>query len=130
MRVVLRMPSDVAAIEESVELLTRHCLAGDRDGDQVRFRLQVALAEALGNAVLRGNRGDADKGVHVVADLAADAIRIHIGDEGEGFDPAPALEPPPPESEGGRGLFLLRSLVDALQFNERGNALCMTLRRR
>lgn len=124
------MPSDVAAIEEAVELLTRHLLTGAADAARMRFRLQVALAEALGNAVINGNRGDATKSVHIVADVSPQAFRVHVGDEGEGF--APRAEPvlPPAEAEGGRGLFLLRSLVDALQFNERGNALCLTLHRR
>ena len=129
-RIWLRVPSDVAAVEEAVEVVTRHCLSGAGNPEPLRFRLQTALAEALANAVLRGNHGDAAKSVHLAADLEPEQIRIYISDEGNGFDhDAPRAEPTL-EDEGGRGLFLLRALVDALHYNERGNALCMTLRRR
>ena len=49
-RVQLRMPSEVACIEQTVSLVTRHCLSGSAANDNLRFRLQVALAEALANA--------------------------------------------------------------------------------
>lgn len=129
-RIALRVPSDVTVVEEAVEVLTRHCLVGDPAGSRLRFRLQTALAEALANAVLRGNGADADKSVQVVADVTVDEIRVHVGDEGDGFDPAAVGgTPPDPDAEHGRGILMLRSLVDALQYNARGNALWMTLRR-
>jgi len=126
----VRVPSEVAAIEEAVEVLTRHCLAGAPSSASLRFRLQTALAEALANAVLRGNQSDLRKGVHVVVELEADVVRVHVGDEGDGFDLSRMLQRQPvADADGGRGLLLLHALADALQFNERGNALCMTLRR-
>jgi serine/threonine-protein kinase RsbW len=130
--VTLRLPSDVACIEEAVELVTRHCLAGHAATRTIRFRLQVVLSEALANAILRGNREALDKWVDVRAELRDDIIRVHVTDEGPGFDPARVPEPIRPEQldeAGGRGLFLIRKLVDAVQFNEQGNSICMILRR-
>jgi serine/threonine-protein kinase RsbW len=130
--VTLRLPSDVGCIEEAVELVTRHCLAGHVATRTIRFRLQVVLSEALANAILRGNREALDKWVDVRAELRADVIRVHVTDEGPGFDPAAVPEPIRPEQlddAGGRGLFLIRKLVDAVQFNEQGNSICMILRR-
>ena len=131
--VTLVVPTDVTCIEEAVALVTLHCLAGARTLGQVRFRLQVALSEALANAIIRGNREDPAKCVRVRAELARDVIRLHVTDEGAGFDPAAV--PEPLDADGlrrasGRGLFLIRNLVDAVEFNERGNSICMTLRRR
>jgi serine/threonine-protein kinase RsbW len=130
--VTLRLPSDVGCIEEAVELVTRHCLAGHAATRTIRFRLQVVLSEALANAILRGNREAVDKWVEVRAELHDDVIRVHVTDEGPGFDPAAIPEPIRPEQldeAGGRGLFLIRKLVDAVQFNEQGNSICMILRR-
>jgi serine/threonine-protein kinase RsbW len=130
--VTLRLPSDVSCIEEAVELVTRHCLAGHATSRAIRFRLQVVLSEALANAILRGNREALDKWVDVRAELREDVIRVHVTDEGPGFDPASVPEPIRPEQldeAGGRGLFLIRKLVDAVQFNEQGNSICMILRR-
>ena len=130
--VTLRLPSEVSCIEEAVELVTRHCLAGHHTTRQTRFRLQVALSEALANAILRGNREEHDKWVHIRAELHPEAIRLSVTDEGPGFDPSAIPEPIRPEQldeAGGRGLYLIRKLVDAVQFNEQGNSICMILRR-
>ncbi len=132
-RVQLKMPSEVACIEQTVSLVTRHCLSGTPASDHLRFRLQVALAEALANAVVRGNEEDPTKSVQVDAELFADHIRVQVTDEGVGFDPAQIPEPVRPEQIAdtcGRGLFLIRKLVDDVHFNEQGNSICMTLRRR
>ena len=131
--VALKVPSDVDCIEEAVAVLTRHCLAGVAASPRVRFRLQVALSDALANAIVRGNREEAGKQVHVQVELLPDAVNIHVTDEGDGFDysgRAGALDPAAPDLPGGRGLFLIRHMVDDVHFNTQGNSICMTLRRR
>jgi serine/threonine-protein kinase RsbW len=130
--VTLRLPSDVSCIEEAVELVTRHCLAGHVTTETIRFRLRVVLSEALSNAIVRGNREDRTKWVEVRAELVPESIRVQVTDEGPGFDPSAIPEPLRPEQldeARGRGLFLIRKLVDAVQFNEQGNSICMILRR-
>jgi serine/threonine-protein kinase RsbW len=132
-RVQLRMPSEVACIEQTVSLVTRHCLSGSAANDNLRFRLQVALAEALANAVVCGNQQDPAKSVQVEAELCTDHIMVQVTDEGGGFDPEQVPEPVHPAHIAepcGRGLFLIRKLVDDVHFNEQGNSICMTLRRR
>jgi len=130
--VSLRLPSDVACIEEAVALLTYHCAAGMPPDSRLRFRLQVVLAEAIANAILRGNREDREKAVDVRAMLVPEEVRIEVTDQGEGFDPGRI---PEPLADGvsrtdGRGLFLMRHLADTVVFNDQGNSVCITLRRR
>ena len=130
--VTLRLPSDIACVEEAVELVVRHCLAGHETTRKTRFRLQVCLSEALSNAILRGNREEHDKWVDIRAELGPEIIQLVVTDEGPGFDPAAVPEPIRPEQldeANGRGLYLIRKLVDAVSFNEQGNSICMTLRR-
>ncbi|HEX6104182.1 MAG TPA: ATP-binding protein [Gemmatimonadales bacterium] len=130
--VTLRLPSDIGCIEEAVELVVRHCLAGHPATRKTRFRLQVVLSEAISNAIVRGNREDRDKSVNVRAELLTDIIRVYVSDEGPGFNPSAVPDPVEPEQldeAGGRGLYLIRKLVDAVHFNEQGNTICMTLRR-
>jgi serine/threonine-protein kinase RsbW len=130
--VTLRLPSDVNCIEEAVELVTRHCLAGHQASETIRFRLRVVLSEALSNAIIKGNCEDQSKWVDVRAELVPDSIRVFVTDEGPGFDPAAVPEPIRPEQldeARGRGLYLIRKLVDAVQFNQQGNSICMILRR-
>ena len=130
--VTLRLPSDIGCIEEAVELVVRHCLAGHHSTRQTRFRLQVVLSEAISNAIVRGNQEDRGKWVNVRAELLTSEIRVYVSDEGPGFDPSAVPDPIRPEQldeAGGRGLYLIRKLVDAVHFNEQGNTICMTLRR-
>ncbi len=130
--VTVRIPSQVDCIEEAVDLVTRHCLAGVSAPPRMRFRLQVALSEALANAIIQGNREDAHKWVFVRAELGEEMINLHITDEGDGFDPEAVPEPCRAEAlleSSGRGLYLIRHLVDDVRFNDRGNSICMTLRR-
>ena len=131
-RITVQVPSSIDCIEEAVSVITRHCLAGATAAPREHFRLQVALSEALANAIVRGNREDASKRVYVQADLGPDRIFLNVTDEGDGFDPATvpdATSPEGIEQDGGRGLFLIHCMVDDVHFNAQGNSICMTLRR-
>ena len=130
--VTVRLPSDVDCIEEAVALLTYHCTTGARTSERLRFRLQVVLAEAIANAILRGNCEDAGKCVEVRAVLVPTEVRLFVTDEGPGFDPEAVPEPVTAarlQEANGRGLFLIRHLADAVSFTPRGNSICITLRR-
>ncbi len=131
--VSLRVPSDVACVEEVVDLVVRHCCRGEwTAARRFRFNLRVAVAEALANAIVAGNGEDCSKSVLVHAELMQDQIRVSVTDEGPGFDVTTlpeTTEPPDLEDSNGRGLFLIRHLVDDVYFNSQGNSICMTLRR-
>ena len=92
----------------------------------------MALSEALSNAIVYGNGLDPSKSVDVRVELGDSGIAVHVCDEGDGFDPRTVPDPTLPERvdrPDGRGLFLIRQLVDDVSFNDRGNSICMILRR-
>ena len=124
------VPSDLDMVEHAVDLVARHCLACGLSHRSVRFNLRVALAEALANAMVYGNCLDPGKLVDISLRLVSDGVQVVVQDEGQGFDPACIPDPRRPECVSkpeGRGLFLIRQLVDDLAFNEEGNSICMTL---
>jgi serine/threonine-protein kinase RsbW len=126
------IPSDVARVDEVVERVARHALAHHADPQLVLFNLRVALGEALVNAILHGNHGDPSKHVAVRVVCGSEAIELEVRDEGDGFDPGAVPDPTTPERvsrPGGRGIFLVRQLVDDVRFNAKGNAICLILRR-
>lgn len=127
----LALPSDVDLVGPAVELISSHCCTGVLSLRRVRFNLRTALAEALTNAIVYGNRADPAKQVRVRVELGARVVRIHVEDDGDGFDAAAIPDPTTPDRllfEDGRGLFVIRHLVDQVTFNERGNAVCLTLK--
>ena len=128
----VRIPTDLEVVEEAVDLVARHCLASGVSPRAARFVVRVVLCEALANAILYGNQLDPSKGVDVRVQLDDDHLRLHVTDEGAGFDPASIANPTDCDlidSDRGRGLFLIHQLVDDVRFNDRGNAICMTMRR-
>jgi serine/threonine-protein kinase RsbW len=131
-RLALRVPNRLDAIEEAVDVVARHCLAGGLSARVARFNLRVALCEALANAIVYGNALDPAAWVDVEVTADDERFAVRVADQGPGFDPAALPDPCLPgdlECDSGRGLFLIRRLVDAVSFNERGNAICMVLRR-
>ena len=84
----------------------------------------MVLSEALSNAIVRGNREDRGKWVDVRAELGPDAIRVSRSPtRAPASIPRAVPEPIHPEQldeANGRGLYLIRKLVDAVQFNEQG----------
>ncbi len=128
----LAMPSDVGEVEQAVELMARHCFEGSPPSERTAFRLRVTLAEALSNAILRGNLEDPRKCVWVRAEVSRTVIRLSVRDEGCGCEPGRRTCPTLPEDledDGGRGLFIINQLADQVEFNDQGNTIWMTLPR-
>ena len=124
MRVEIRMSfrSDVRYIESVVERVTREC-----EVHEFSLRQQRAHQPDL------GNRGDVEKEVRVFARVDGDGLVLEVADEGNGFDlddcTVDASSPDNLEREDGRGLFLMRSLMDRVErFNDGGNVVRLTLR--
>ena len=130
----LRIPSELQHIEGVVAAVVHRCAGFAFDDRQLALNLPVALTEALSNAILRGNGEDAAKEVRVRVELTDDALIVEVEDEGQGFDLEACTEDPTSpenlEREDGRGLFLMRALVDRVEnFRGVGNVVRLTLRR-
>jgi serine/threonine-protein kinase RsbW len=96
------------------------------------FGIQLAIEEAIINAVEHGNRLDPLKTVTVEYSIAPDMFEISITDEGCGF--TPDAVPDPREDENihnvnGRGIVLMRACMDRVEYNEKGNCVRMVKRR-
>ena len=113
------IPSDVAYIERVVDLIRHPCAELAYNARQLALNVPVALSEAISNAILRANNEDPGKRVFVRA--AVDTLRlvVDVQDEGEPFDLdgniRDATDPDNLEREDGRGLFLMRALMDRVE---------------
>ncbi len=127
----LDVPSDLGMVGDAVELVASHVPPGTLSPRRISFNLRTALAEALGNAIRYGTGEVPGRVVRVRVELGRDVVRIHVMDDGRGFDTTRLPDPTHPdnlEREYGRGLFVIRHLVDDVAFNEKGNGICLTLR--
>jgi len=125
------MNSEIEAISPFVDALMLkireiHCDPGSE------FAIELALREALANAVLHGNREDAAKKVHVRCDCDAKAgISLVVRDEGPGFDPGNVPDPLAPENLGaehGRGILLMKQFMDEIHYELGGREVHMKKR--
>jgi serine/threonine-protein kinase RsbW len=88
------------------------------------FAIRLSLEEALVNAYRHGNRCDCGKRISISYQIDRERAIIRVGDEGGGFDPCGVPDPTCEDRiclPNGRGLMLMRSYLDEVTFNERGN---------
>jgi serine/threonine-protein kinase RsbW len=129
-----RIPSDVRFIEAIVARVASEARHLDFSARQCSLNVRVALTEAISNAILYGNGGNAAKEVRVRAAFTDTSLVLEVEDEGPGFDLERCLvDPTTPEMierENGRGLFLMEHLMDHVErFIDGGNVVRLTLRR-
>jgi len=94
--------------------------------------IELALTEALANAVVHGAKNDPSKIIE--CDVACDekqGILIIVRDPGTGFDPAKIANPCHGENiyaSHGRGIYLINQLMDEVQFHKNGTEIHMLKR--
>lgn len=115
----LELPSDIRYIEPIVGLVQHECRLFEFPARHCALNLPVALSEAISNAILRGNEEDPSRKVRVRVLAHQGEMVLEVEDEGEGFDmEALTHDPSDPaniEREDGRGLFLMRALMDRVE---------------
>jgi serine/threonine-protein kinase RsbW len=129
---IIELPNDLCSIGKSVEYLIERGAEAGFDDSRLRLNLRVGLSEALANAMLYGNCRDPRKRVRVEARVTPDEIVLRVTDEGHGFDPEKLADPTSPGNRkriGGRGIFLIRKMMDHVEFNDKGNSITMVLTR-
>ena len=129
-KLILELPNNLWQIEHAVEFVMQRCTTCQM-GRKLKFNLKVSLTEAISNAMLYGNAKDSRKRVRIEVVIGEHEIEARVTDEGTGFDPGGIPDPTSPdhlEKCSGRGLFLMRELMDEVHFNESGNQVTLVLR--
>lgn len=102
-------------VEKLSEEVASYAQMDESDSDD----LGIVTTELVNNAIHHGNKSDPSKKVRVTFSVSSDKIIVRIKDQGEGFNPEKLKDPLAPEnllSESGRGIFLIRALMDSLDF--------------
>ncbi len=104
-------------------------------GEDAAYGVDMAVREAVTNAVLHGNRRDESKAVEVSFRSTPGEIEITVRDQGRGFDPARVPDPTDPQNllkTSGRGLLFMRTFMDGIEWSRHpdgGAVVRMTKRR-
>jgi len=125
-RIEAVIPSQLQYVDPIVSHLADHLARfGYADSDS---NVRVALHEAITNAIRHGNQLDANKKVTIEVELDQRQAVFTITDEGPGFDPSDVCDPTEGENlfrDCGRGLLLIRHLMNEVSYNQRGNQVIM-----
>jgi serine/threonine-protein kinase RsbW len=116
------LQSEVAAISPFVDrlmVLFRKCGCVSQGESDV----EIALREALANAIIHGNHENPRKHVYVRCHCKPGEVYIAVRDQGRGFELNKIADPTAPENTGavhGRGIYLMKALMDEVRFEEGG----------
>ena len=126
-RLELALRSEVSAISPFVDslmpLIKKFRWVAEDEED-----IEAALYEVLANAVIHGNHEDPGKHVRVSCRCGTDEVSIIVRDEGQGFDIGEVPDPTSSghiESSHGRGIYLMRTLMDEVRFEGGGTVVYM-----
>jgi len=111
----------IATRDSIMDFLHQHCADEHQEID-----IMIALQEGLANAVLHGSRNDPSKIIRCAVDVTPQAINIIIKDPGEGFDISAATDSTDAGTnltEHGRGICLMRGLMDEVHYRHGGSEL-------
>ncbi|HEY4311214.1 MAG TPA: response regulator [Pirellulales bacterium] len=157
-RCTFQLENDCTLFPPLINFVQEHATRFGLFDQTERVRLGIALEEALVNALYHGNlevqsalmeksheayyamveeRAQQSpykqRKIHVEVCVSTDEVTVRIRDDGPGFEPASLPDPTDPvnlDKVSGRGLLLMRTFVDELNFNDRGNEVTLVKRRR
>jgi serine/threonine-protein kinase RsbW len=117
------LPSEMDSLLKVEEVVEKVC--GEYDLPEDSFgNVLIAVTEALNNAIVHGNESNPDRKVQLIVREENGYVVFSLKDEGRGFDFLHLPDPTAPENlekPNGRGVFLMRSLADEVEFFENGS---------
>lgn len=122
-------PKEVVKVELFLEKINKVLAL-----DDIRFnKLLVATTEAVNNSIVHGNKRNPHKIVTITLEYFDNYISVSVEDEGPGLDPSRLPDPLAEENllrENGRGVFLMRSLMENVTFGNtsRGSIVIMSMK--
>ena len=114
----LRFASRIEAVAEAAaavsEFLNRVGISED-----AAFGIDMAVREAVTNAVLHGNKLDSAKFAEIDLKKSPESLEINVRDQGKGFNPNEVADPTKDENifkTSGRGIFFMRNFMDEVDW--------------
>lgn len=117
------------SVNSSVEVVNRINLSftdsASFDTSIFGFGVNLAIDEAIQNALSHGNLRDPSKVINISYTVSPEFLKITIKDEGDGFNVEEYIKNRKEHPEAGRGIILMRNFMDKVYYNEKGNKVTM-----
>jgi serine/threonine-protein kinase RsbW len=129
----LILPSRIEAVAEAASEAASF-INGLGLSDEIAFGVDMAVREAVTNAVLHGNKQDATKMVEVTLLNRASTLEITVRDHGAGFDPTSVPDPTAEQNllkTSGRGILFMNTFMDEIQWlrHDKGGTVVRMIKR-
>ena len=130
----LTLPSRIETVAKAAnavaDFVTRSGIS-----EEAAFGIDMAVREAVTNAVVHGNEQDERKAVELTLKSSPEAVEITVHDQGQGFSPEEVPDPTEEENilkTSGRGIFFMRTFMDEVTWSMRpgGGTTVRMLKRR
>lgn len=124
----IEIPSDIKRIKEVSSDILKWLQPRKLD-DSALFDIRLCVEEVVRNAITHGNNNDKNLKVLVSYWLDGGSLIVEVEDKGTGFDldkvPDPTIDDNIMKSSG-RGVYLVRKLMDKIELNDKGNKVRLT----
>lgn len=126
----ITVPSDTQFLTD-VDVFIEGILRGFGVNESLIADIAISVSELVNNAITHGNKASRQKYVEIEIKRNGDAVAISVADQGGGFDPDTVADPLAEENllkEVGRGIFIVRSLMDKVEIkpNDHGTTVTIT----
>ncbi len=115
----IQLPGGLEAINHAVARATEIARRAGFD-DEALFGIDMAVREAVANAVVHGSGQDETKLIDVLFVRSRASLEISVRDRGEGFNPDSVPDPTAPQNilkTNGRGILFMRAYMDEVEYN-------------
>jgi serine/threonine-protein kinase RsbW len=115
----LVLPSRTESVNQAAAAVGEVAKRSGLDEDAA-YGIDMALREAVTNALVHGNKRDESKTITVIFTSSPGALEIEVSDQGNGFDPGSVPDPTVGENvlkTSGRGIFFMRTFMDEVSWS-------------
>ena len=117
------IPSDLSYVVGVNHLISMLLKEFGFPATDCRINIPLACDEAITNAIIHGNNSDRDKKVSIKIYISSSRIKLRVKDQGNGFDVEKVANPLEGENvmrSSGRGIYLMKSIMDKVKFSDGG----------
>jgi len=126
-KVSIRISSEIKNIRKVASKILKELKPCGLD-DGSAFDIRLCIDEAVRNAIVHGNKSKRHLKVTITYSIHPDKVEIEVADEGGGFDHRNLPDPTTEDNimkNSGRGVLIIRKLMDHVEFHGQGNVVRM-----